>query len=117
MDGNPGWSAEICPSHRSDDPITPKCQHWGISRMTEGSAPLAKSWTTSWLPVVGLFLLPTFFALLQGWASQRTGVAWNVTARLLSDGRLYLTQALQLQDEPVTPLRILEFGLYPLFLS
>src|SRR5215813_618518 len=88
-----------------------------ILRMTEARAPLAKSSTPNWLPVVGLFLVPAFFALLQGWASQRTGVAWNVTARLLSDGRLYLTQALQLQDEPVTPLRILEFGLYPLFLS
>src|SRR6266446_4226600 len=48
--------------------------------------------------VVGLFLIPTFFALLQGWATQR--IILQLKAGPMADGSLYIEQARLLQDEP-----------------
>ena len=70
---------------------------------------------TSWQQVVGFFLIPTFFALLQGWAMHRIGM--QLEAGPLVDEAKYIAQARVLQDEPVTLQQILEFGLYPGFLS
>src|SRR5260370_15249618 len=69
----------------------------------------------TWPQVVGLFLIPIFFTLMQGWAAQRIGM--QLEGGPLYDGRHYIAQARVLQDQPVTLLRILEFGLYPAFLS
>jgi hypothetical protein len=74
-----------------------------------------KSRPTSWPQVVGLFLIPTLFALLQGWAIQSISI--HLEAGPLIDEAKYIAQARLLQDEPITLQRILEFGLYPVFLS
>jgi len=73
--------------------------------------------TQKWLSTIelGLPLILTVFVFLQGWAIHR--IVMVLVARPLADGKLYLTQALHLQNEPFTILRFLEFGLYPLFLS
>ena len=76
---------------------------------------IVKNWLMNWPRELGLFLIPTSFALLQGWTIQ--SIAMQFVPRPLLDGKLYITQALQLQQEPFTPPRFLEFGLYPLFLS
>ena len=81
----------------------------------ESRVTIAKSWLTNWPSELALLLIPTVFALLQGWAIHRIGMQF--VPRPLLDGALYITQALQLQHEPVTLLRFVEFGLYPLFLS
>ena len=62
-----------------------------------------------------IFLVPIFFALLQSWAVHRVGV--QLDAASLADERSYIAQARLLQDEPISLLRILEFGVYPVFLS
>ena len=93
-----------------------KEQYCGLNAVHfESRVTIAKSWLTNWPRELSLFLIPTSFALLQGWTIQR--IAMQFVPRPLLDGKLYITQALQLQQEPFTPLRFLEFGLYPLLLS
>ena len=77
--------------------------------------PIAKSRLTNWPMEISLLLIPSFFVLLQGWATQR--IAIHLFPAPLFDARLYLTQALNLQHDPVTLRSVLEFGFYPLFLS
>lgn len=70
---------------------------------------------TSLPQVAGFFLVLTFLALLQCWAVHRIGL--QLEGEPLADGRNYIAQARVLQYGPVTLLQILEFGLYPAFLS
>jgi hypothetical protein len=69
----------------------------------------------SWPTEVGLLCVATFFALLQSWAIH--SIIIQFPARPFLDSQLYITQALKLQNEPITLVKLVEFGLYPLFLA
>jgi hypothetical protein len=67
----------------------------------------------------GLFLIPTFFSLVQCWAAFR--VILQVPAGSIEDGIGYVTHSRLFVQPPVLPLRqyfayAREYGLYPLFL-
>ena len=67
------------------------------------------------MPIIVFFFIPLLFALLQGWAAHR--IETQREAEPLVDAAFYIQQARLLHDEPVTMQRVLEFSLFPVFLS